>query len=97
MSTFKEQLEELNRHKRKLAIWEAIHQLVDDKFITKDGRKAGGIKEPTTGEVVSEEEIEDVLESIVTGPITEIKQSIEEIENRNVVVLSPKVADEEEN
>lgn len=85
--TLKEQVEKLRGLKRRLAIWEAMHQLMDDKFISKDGGKVGGIREPTTGDTVSEDEIEDVLKTLVEGPITEIRSEISMIESQEVVVL----------
>lgn len=87
MPTLKESTAELARLKQRLAVWEAIHILVDDKFISKDGRKAGGIKVEGTDDLVPEETIEDVLQAIGDGPIKELKDQIEEIENREVVVL----------
>lgn len=88
--TLKEQVEKLKNLKRRLAIWEAMHQLMDDKFISKDGGKVSGIREPTTGEVVSEDEIEDVLKTLVEGPIAEIKAEIDAIESQEVIVLGAK-------
>lgn len=87
MPTLKDQLDELQRLKRRLAIWEAIHYLVDEKFISKDGRKTSGIKVPDSGDLVPEEEIEDVLQKIGEGPIAELKAEIEAIETQEVVVL----------
>ena len=90
MATLKEQLEQLQKLKRRLAIWEAIYYLVDDKFISKDGRKVSGIKIPESGDLVPEEEIEDVLQNIGEGPITDIKNEITMIETQEVVVLDTK-------
>lgn len=86
--TLKEQVEKLRALKRRLAIWEAMHHLMDDKFISKDGgRKVGGIREPDTGDVISEDEIEDVLKALVEGPISEIRAEISSLEDREVVIL----------
>lgn len=85
--TLKEQLEQLRKLKMRLAIWEAIHQLTDDKFISKDGKKVSGIKIPESSDLVSEDEIEDVLRNIAEGPIAEITAEIEAIEAKEVVVL----------
>ena len=87
MPTLKEQLGSLEKLKQRLAIWEAIHYLVDDKFITKDGRKASGIKVPGTAELVPEEEIESVLQFIGDGPIADLKAEIDNIESQQVVVV----------
>ncbi len=88
--TLKEQVEKLRLLRRRLAIWEAMHHLMDDKFITKDGGKVSGIKEPDTGDIVSEDEIEDVLKALVDGPISEIKAEISEIESQEVIILDGK-------
>jgi hypothetical protein len=92
MPTLKDQLSELQRLKRRLAIWEAIHFLVDDKFVSKDGRKVSGIKEPGSGDLVPEEEIEDVLQNIGEGPIAELRAEIAAIETQEVVVINEKKA-----
>ncbi len=90
MPTLKEQVAELRLKKRRLAIWEAIHHLVDDKFIGKDGRKVSGLKEPETGDIVPEEEIEDVLQNIAEGPILELRAEIQGLETQEVVVIDQK-------
>lgn len=90
MSSFKEQLEKLQSLRRRLAIWEAIHYLIDEKFISKDGRKVSGIKLPDSGEPIPEDEIEDVLQSIGSGPIAELQAEIASIEEQEVVVLGNK-------
>ena len=87
MPTLKEQMDTLLKLKRRLAVWEALHYLADDKFIAKDGRKVSGIKLPESGDLVPEDEIEDVLRTIAEGPIAEIKAEIDAIENKEVVVL----------
>lgn len=92
MPTIKDQISDLQRLKRRLAIWEAIHLLVDEKFIRKDGRKVSGIKVDDSSDPVPEEEIEDVLQNIGEGPIAELKAQIEEIESQEVVVITEKKA-----
>lgn len=92
MSTFKDRLQELQGLKRRLAVWEAIHYLVEDKFITKDGGKVSGIKIPDSGDLVPEEIIEDVLQAIGDGPIAELKTQIEDIELQEVIVITEKKA-----
>lgn len=87
MPTIKEQLAELHKLKRRLAIWEAIYELMDEKFISKDGRKVSGIKVQGVEGLVPEEEIEDVLQNIGEGPIAELKAQIDDIEGQEVVVL----------
>lgn len=87
MPTIKDQLAELQKKKYRLAIWEAIYELMDEKFISKDGRKVSGIKVPGIDGLVPEEEIEDVLQTIGEGPIAELKAEIDVIESLEVVVL----------
>jgi predicted transport protein len=85
--SLKDQLEQLQKLKRRLAIWEAVHYLVDEKFVSKDGRKVSGIKVPGTGDLVPEEEIEDVLQNIGEGPIEDLRAEIDAIESLEVVIL----------
>lgn len=81
-------VEKLRSLKRRLAIWEAMHRLMDDKFIGKDSKgKVGAIREPETGDIVSESEIEDVLKTIAEGPITDLKTEIASLESSEVVIL----------
>lgn len=87
MPSLKEQLAELERLKRRLAIWEAIHKVADDKFVSKDGRKVSGIKVPGLDGIIPEDEIEDVLQQIGEGPIAELRAEIDAIEGTEVVVL----------
>lgn len=94
--TLKEQVEKLKALKRRLAIWEAMHQLMDNKFIGKDGGKAGGkisgIREPETGDIIREDEIEDVLKSLAEGPIAEIRSEITSLESEEVILVDTKRA-----
>ncbi len=87
-------VEHLRTLKRRLAVWEAMHHLMDDRFIGKDGSKGkvGGIREPDSGEIVPESEIEDILKTIAEGPIAEIKSEIAALESSEVVVVNPKKA-----
>ncbi len=87
MPSLKEQLGEYERLKRRLAIWEAIHSLADDKFISKDGRRVAGIRIPGQSAAIPEDEIEDVLQQIGAGPIADLRAEIDAIESKEVVVL----------
>jgi hypothetical protein len=82
-------VDRLRSLKRRLAIWEAMHHLMDDKFIGKDGSKGkvGGIREPETGDVIPENEIEDVLKTVAEGPISDIRAEIALLESSEVVIL----------
>jgi hypothetical protein len=86
---FKGHVDRLRSLKRRLAIWEAMHHLMDDKFIGKDGGKGkvSGIREPETGEMIPENEIEDVLKTLAEGPISEIRAEIASLETSEVVIL----------
>lgn len=98
--TLKEQVEKLRALKRRLAIWEAMHLLMDNKFIGKEGGKAGGkaggkvsaIREPDTGDVISEDEIEDVLKALAEGPIAEIRAELTSLESEEVILVDNKRA-----
>ena len=88
MPTLKDRVEQLTKLKHRLAVWEAIHHMVDEKFIAKDGRKAGAIRVPNCAEeLVSEDTIESVLQEIGDGAISDLQSEIEAIENQQVVVL----------
>jgi hypothetical protein len=88
MATLKEQVEEITKLKHRLAVWEAIHYLVDEKFISKDGRKASAVRVPNCAvEIVPEEMVESVLQAIGDGPIAELQEQINTIENQEVVVI----------
>lgn len=87
--TFIEHVEKLRALKRRLAVWEAMHQLMDDKFISKDGsNKTSGIRESDTGEIVPENEIEDVLQSVAEGPIADLKTEINMMETTEILFES---------
>jgi hypothetical protein len=84
--TLKEQIQELIKMKHRLAVWEAIYSLMDERFISKDGRKASAIRVPNCEvELVSEETIEAVLQAIGDGPIAEIQTQIDSIENQQII------------
>jgi thioredoxin reductase len=85
--TLREQLDTLEKLKQRLAVWEAIYFLVDEKFISKDGRKASSIKVKGADDLVPEEEIEGILQFIGANPIHELRAKIDEIESQQVVIL----------
>jgi hypothetical protein len=89
MATLKEQLNTLTSLKHRLAVWEALHDHLNENFISKDGQKATkAIRVPDSSvEVVPEETIEDVLQALGDGPISELQRQIAEIENRQVIIL----------
>lgn len=90
MPTLKDQIEERTKLQHRLAIWEAIHALMSERFLSKDGMPAReGIRVPNcTIELVSEETIEDVLQNIGDGPIADIRSEIDQVEGQEVVILS---------
>lgn len=87
--TLKEQIEKLASLRHRLAVWEALFAHLDENFVGKDGRSAPkAILAPgSTTEKVPEETIEDVIQAIGDGPISELRSQITEIENRQVIVL----------
>jgi hypothetical protein len=89
MPTLKNQIDEMTRLQHRGAVWEAIHHLMSERFLSKDGRPAPeGIRVPNCAiELVPEEAIEDVLQTIAEGPITDIQAKIDEIESQEVIVL----------
>lgn len=89
MPTLKQQIEERTKLQHRLAIWEAIHHLMSERFLRKDGRPASeGIRVPNCPiELVPEESIEDVLQAIGEGPIAEIQSLIDEIEGQEVMII----------
>ena len=89
MSTFKEQQQLLVRNQHLLAVWEFIYDHVDTHYISKDGRtveKALRVPECLV-DVVSEDTIEEVLQSISVGPIAALREGIKAIEDQEVVIL----------
>ena len=87
--TFVEHVQKLRALKRRLAVWEAMHRLMDDKFISKDGsNKVSGIRESDTGEIVPENEIEDVLQTVAEGPIADLKTEIKIMETTEIIFES---------
>lgn len=90
MPTLKDQIEERTKLQHRLAIWEAIHQLMSEKFLSKDGRPAAsGIRVPNCViELVPEEAIEDVLQTIGEGPIADIQSEINQIDGQEVITLA---------
>lgn len=84
MTTLKEELQKLTALKHRLAVWEAVHSHLDDTLIGKDGRGAMKVLKVSDclTEVVSEDTVEDVLQTIGDGPITELKKQISDIEGQ---------------
>jgi hypothetical protein len=72
-----------------LSVWEALYAHLDESFVGRDGKLATkAIRVPDCAEeVVPEETIEDVLQAIGDGPISELREQITEMENQHVVVL----------
>ena len=97
MPTLKEQQEALTKAQHHLAVWELLHYYLDTNYVTKDGRNPEkAIKVPDCLKaVVDEDTIEEILASIGTGPIQDLKQRIESIENMEVVVIDKGESDEQ--
>ncbi len=90
MPTIKDQLSERTCLQHRLAIWEAIHHVLTERFLSKDGRRASdGIRVPNCLiELVPEETIEDVLQNIADGPITELSKLLRELEEQEVIIFT---------
>lgn len=89
MATLRDQLHNLTRLKHRLAVWEALHAYLDENFVAKDGRPAQkSLKVPDClVDVVSEDEIEDVMKALAEGPVTDLRAEISAIENQEVTIL----------
>jgi hypothetical protein len=86
MPTLKEQIAQLTVSKHRLAVWEALHAYLDGNFVARDGSQAQkALKVPDCMvEVVPEDVIEQILQSIGDGPIKELRATIDAIENREI-------------
>ena len=86
MSTFKDQLERLTTAKHKLAVWEALVSYLDDNFLSKDGRDAskGLLADECVEERVPEGTIDDVMNEIIEGSLSNIQAEISAIESSEV-------------
>lgn len=91
MATIKEHLDKLTDLKHRLAVWEALHEFLDDGgFVSKDeGRPASrAIQVPDcVVPVVPEETIESILQSIAEGPLQQLRDQISELENQTINVV----------
>jgi hypothetical protein len=87
--TLKEQMDLLNSNKHRLTVWEAVHSYLDSNFIGKDGRPSKGLKSPGAfPEMVPEAIIEEIIQWMGSGPITQLQNDITSIENQHVVVIN---------
>jgi len=88
MATLKDQLQQLNERRHRLAVWEMVFAYMDETFISRDGRPAEkGIRAvDAMPDKVPEEVIEAILQEIGDGPITTLKGEIEAIENQEIAV-----------
>jgi hypothetical protein len=89
MPTIKDQIDKLTELKHRRAVWEAITTYLDDNFLSKDGRAAPkALKVPDClVELVPESTVESVMQALGEGPLLELGQSIEAIENQEVVIV----------
>jgi len=97
LPTLKDQQESLTKAQHHLAVWEVMYHYIDNNYVTKDGRNPDkAIKVPECLKaVVDEDTLEEILASISTGPIKDLKKSIEDIENMEVVILEKGESDEQ--
>lgn len=93
MPTLKQQLDKLTELKHKLAVWEATVFMMEETFLSKDGREAlKGIRAPDCPvERVPESVIENIVNGMFSGAISELKKQIDNIENKEVTVVGESV------
>lgn len=90
MATFKEQMDYMVRLKHQLAVWEVLASYLDENFVSTDGRKqAKAIRVPgCVVEVVPEDTIVSIFQSLGYGPIHQLKTEIDMIESQEVVIIT---------
>ncbi len=89
MTTFKEQQKSLTNAQHSLAVWEAVYKFLDENFIAHDDphpRKAIKANDCLV-DVVTEDTIEDILQSIAKERIAPLQKIIDGIMGQEVVVL----------
>lgn len=89
MPTFKQQQAALVKAQHELAVWEFLYFHLDENYISKDGRVVEkGLRVPgCLVELVPEDTIDEILSLIGTEMVAELKATVEEIENQELVVL----------
>lgn len=89
-TTVQEQIKALTEAKHRLAVWEAVFQYLDD-FISKDGRATQkAIRVPDClVEIVPEDLVDEVLQTIADSHIKQFKQQIFDIEQRKLAIPIP--------
>lgn len=90
MPTFKEQQQKLVDAQHKLAVWEFLFSVLDNDYVSKDGRQVEkAIKVPDClVDIVSEDTIEEIL-SEVTSHIQGYQGLVYKIENAEITVMEP--------
>jgi hypothetical protein len=85
--TYKEMNDHLRDLRERLLVWEHLHDYLSNDFLSMDGRppKKHLAPDGMLGSV-SEEAIEEVVESVATGPVEELKQKIAALESHVIPV-----------
>ena len=89
MATLREIQQRLHSLNRRLAVWENIIQYLEQNFLPQDGEAAKLVLRspacPAEFERVLEEDIEEAIKSIIEGPLSELREEIQQREGREVV------------
>lgn len=90
MPTFKEQQSMLTEAQHQLAVWEALYKFLDEQFISRNGNtpKKAIMAHDCLIQVVPEDILEEVLKSLAQEKIAPLQQTIDSINNQEVVVMS---------
>lgn len=88
MPSLKEQIAALTTAKHKLAVWEVLYAHLDSSYVPKDSgvaQKAVRVSDCMV-ELVPPETIEEILQTLSEGPIKELQDEINTIENQELVL-----------
>jgi hypothetical protein len=88
MPSLKEQIAALTTAKHKLAVWEVLYAHLDSSYVPKDSgvvQKAVRVPDCMV-ELVPPEIIEEILQTLSEGPIKELQDEINLIENQELVL-----------
>ncbi len=90
MPTFKEQQQLLTEYQHKKAVWEALFRFLDDNFVAHDGgepKKAIMVHDCLI-QVVPQDLLEDILNSISKEKILPLQQALDQINNQEITVAA---------
>lgn len=86
MPKLKDLQEQVINLQHKIAVWESVAADLDTNFVSKDEQRAPkALRAPgCLVDRVSEAVIEDVIKTIVEGPIAELKEELQKVENQEL-------------